>query len=621
MKRKRQFYFRLLLLCMGIVLLNGILFYSVKCTGEYIQSENVWGVKKSVKAGDFARQKQILKNLPEDADEALVAVDEIIAYLEASEVKKNDVYVKYMETLLGDSWLETPVPPEKNKLIPEAMVAMGISFSDMDNYKRVRECVRSAAEYKEYVAGVEENTGMIADSLSVIYDDEWLLKNLARCRKDYYGLEFVKPEPEPDDSFELVINYRIPDVFAFLFALTVLLFYCRYIRENSFGEIYHIRGTAVVMLIVMVLGHVGIYGGNFLIAHKVYGLPSFGAPLQSLESFYVCPYQLTVGGFVAAYMGVKVTAQLLVLGLCILAYSARKRLLACGGLVMFFAMELVWHFRIPQQNAAGVLGEINVFSGVTPERFFNRYLNLNLAGVLLPRFQTFLTVFFAAVIITACMVYRRFCKWHRTSRQEVMNVYFEEIDKRYRETRLLWHDFNNHLLAIKALYENGHEEQAVKYIDELSEQSYARLLPAKTGSDTVDLLLFKKHQQANELGVTVQFKIGCLLSGLSVTDYDLCSLFGNLLDNSIDAVCKVQEKEARVLLRVERQNSLLFICCENPYEGELVSEAGELKTTKRDTTKHGIGLSSVKHICRKYDGSMEVETADHVFRVSVLLNV
>jgi len=621
MKQKKQFYFFLALLLPLMLFLNGVLFYSVKCTGEYMQSENVWGVKKSVKVGDYARQKQIIKNLPEDTEAALAAIDEIITYLELSEVKKNDVYAKYMEALLGHPWYPEPTDPEENELIPDAMVTMGISSADMDNYERVKECVENVAGYGAYAAGVAENAGVIADSLYSIYDDSWLLKNLAQCQRDYYGLEFLKLTPELDNSFELVINYHVTDVFAFLFALAVTILFCHCIRNDSFGEIQNVRRTTVATVIVMLVGLISFYGINFWIVHKVYELPSLGAPIQSLESFYVCPYQITVGGFMAAYIAVKVLTQLVVLGICILAYTARKKLLFCGLALVFFVFEFIRHFDMPDQNAAGVFGEINLFSGFTPERFYNRYLNLNVAGLMLPRLQTFLAVLLVAFLVAAVFVYRRFGRWHKISRQEAMNTYFGEIDKRYQETRLLWHDFNNHLLAIKALYENGHEAQAAKYIDDLSEQSYARLLPAKSGSDTLDLLLFKKHQQANEMGVTVRFKMGCSLAGLAITDYDMCSLFGNILDNAIEAVRKVKTADAEVALRVEQQNSMLYICCENPYEGELIKQDGELKTTKKDAAKHGIGLSSVKHICKKYNGSLEVETKDNIFRVSVLLNV
>ena len=61
-----------------------------------------------------------------------------------------------------------------------------------------------------------ENAGVIADSLYSIYDDGWLLKNLAQCQKDYYGLQFLQLTPQLDNAFDMVINYHVTDVFAFL---------------------------------------------------------------------------------------------------------------------------------------------------------------------------------------------------------------------------------------------------------------------------------------------------------------------------------------------------------------------------------------------------------------------
>ena len=233
MKRKRQFYFFLALLFPVMLFLNGVLFYSMKCTGEYMQSENVWGVKQSIRVGDYARQRQIIGNLPEDAEAAVTAVDEIITYLELSDAKVNDVYAKYMEALLGHPWLPVPTDPEDNELIPEAMVTMGISSADLENYMRVKECLDNVVRYEAYAAGVAENAGVIADSLYSIYDDAWLLKNLAQCQKDYYGLEFLQLTPELDNAYELVINYHVTDGFAFLFVLAVALLFCRYIRGEA----------------------------------------------------------------------------------------------------------------------------------------------------------------------------------------------------------------------------------------------------------------------------------------------------------------------------------------------------------------------------------------------------
>ena len=78
MKRKVRFYLCGLLLLPVLLLVNGILFYSTKCGGEYLQSENVWGVRKAIRIGDFKRQQQIVNSLPKDPEEALAVVEEII---------------------------------------------------------------------------------------------------------------------------------------------------------------------------------------------------------------------------------------------------------------------------------------------------------------------------------------------------------------------------------------------------------------------------------------------------------------------------------------------------------------------------------------------------------------
>lgn len=621
MRRKRQFYLWVLAVLPVLLVLNGLLFYSVKCNGEYLQSRNVWGMSQSVKVGDFVRREQIINSLSEDPEAAGTALDEIIEYLEFNERIKNSDYERYVAMLQGRPYEDTTIPPEENALIPEAMIVMGIEAEDIQNYKEVRALMETITGYEAYVKNVAENAGMIADSLYSIYDDEGMLKNLARCQKDYYGLEYLQLMPEQDNIFNLVIQYHVTDIFAVLYLVFAAIAYYGYIKGDSFGETHNYKRTTIGMLVLMMLGVFGLYGVNFVIADRMYGLPDMGSPLQSLGEYYVCPYQISVGGFVAVYLALKLVTLLLALGIGILTVTFKHRIAACMLAALFFGAEYWLHQGAPGKAVPGVLEEINLFSGVTAERFFNRYLNLNVAGMVLPRLPMFLAVLAVAFGAVAVAVYKRFGRWHTVSRQEVMNAYFGEIDKRYRETRLLWHDFNNHLLAIKALYENGRQEQAAKYIDDLSEQSYSKLLPAKTGSDTVDLLLFKKHQQAAEFGVTVRFHIGCGLEGLAVTEYDLCSLFGNILDNAIEAARKVEQAKRPVLLRVDRQNSMLFICCENPYQGELIQQDGELKTTKKDTAKHGIGLSSVKHICKKYNGSLELETEGQTFRISVLLNV
>lgn len=598
MKAKRRYVLFIGIAFSALLLLNGLLFYSAKCSGEYLQSENIWGSLQSVRAMDYKKQQQIIDVLPEDTEKALEEIDAVIRMLEEDTGKEWDNYEKYRP--IGGA--------EKRE-------------EDLANYRQVRERIQSVENYGSYILGIKENAEGIVEMLYSIYEDRWFLKNIARCEQDYYGLEYLQPQVMLDNTVNLVLNYHVTDLLAFFYAALLAAVFCYYLKYNSFGEVFGMRRVLAATFAMMVLGIAGFYVTNFCIVGTMFGMPSLTAPIQSLEEFYMCPYTITIGGFLAVYICGKVLGQLLLLMICFRAVTSVRRLPACILAAAGIAFEYWRCVGAAETNAGIFLQEVNLFSAFTAERFVNRYLNLNLADRLLPRAGTFAVVFAVVFAVMLFLMYRRLRQWRKTSGQKVMDAYLGEIDRRYQETRLLWHDFNNHLLAIKALYENGRKEQAAKYIDDLSEYSHERLLPAKTGSNTLDLLLFKKYQQANEAGVKLQFKIGCSLEGISITEYDLCSLFGNLLDNAIEAVRKCEDAREPVLLRVERQNNLLFISCENSYEGELSRQDGELKTTKKDTAWHGIGLASVRQVCRRYKGSMEVETENQRFRVSLLLNL
>ena len=55
----------------------------------------------------------------------------------------------------------------------------------------------------------------------------------------------------------------------------------------------------------------------------------------------------------------------------------------------------------------------------------------------------------------------------------------------------------------------------------------------------------------------------------------------------------------------------LLITIENSYRGKLAKGKGEeLRTTKTDTSNHGIGLPSVRRAADKYQGVLSVDTTE-----------
>ena len=103
---------------------------------------------------------------------------------------------------------------------------------------------------------------------------------------------------------------------------------------------------------------------------------------------------------------------------------------------------------------------------------------------------------------------------------------------------------------------------------------------------------------------------------------DISALFGNALDNAIESVKKISDRQKRLIhVSVARQKNFLRIKVENCYEGDLEFENGMPKTTKQDKRYHGYGMKSIRKIVEKYNGSVTVNAEDGWFELRILMVV
>ena len=104
-----------------------------------------------------------------------------------------------------------------------------------------------------------------------------------------------------------------------------------------------------------------------------------------------------------------------------------------------------------------------------------------------------------------------------------------------------------------------------------------------------------------------------------ISDGDLYCLFGNIIDNALEAVNKVPEKERRVInIVVKEKNGTLVVQEENYFEGELDFVDGLPQTTKGDTAYHGFGTRSIRMIVSKYGGVFTARAQDGVFYLNII---
>ena len=101
---------------------------------------------------------------------------------------------------------------------------------------------------------------------------------------------------------------------------------------------------------------------------------------------------------------------------------------------------------------------------------------------------------------------------------------------------------------------------------------------------------------------------------------DICILFSNLIDNAIEACCKVQAKRY-LWMKVTDSPNMLMIILSNPMTGALLKSEEGIKTTKEEKNEHGIGLQNVEEIVRKYNGECYYETQEGEFKIKLVLKM
>ena len=196
---------------------------------------------------------------------------------------------------------------------------------------------------------------------------------------------------------------------------------------------------------------------------------------------------------------------------------------------------------------------------------------------------------------------------------------YEQATKGYKEKAELLHDEKHHVDAIREMLEKGKVEDAIRYVGEVSQKLRESGSRIWSNHLFLDLVLNMKVQEAEERLIQSEIYFDDM-SGLNMQETDISVLFGNLLDNAIEAAEKIFDPERRwIKVCGERRGDMLVLNISNPTEQELQFE-GELPvSTKEDKTLHGFGLQSVRHIAERYQGEMEVEENEGVFHVGLML--
>ena len=211
----------------------------------------------------------------------------------------------------------------------------------------------------------------------------------------------------------------------------------------------------------------------------------------------------------------------------------------------------------------------------------------------------------------------------RKKETDVMNML---LQKQYMQFRMSqenidlinrkYHDLKHQIQIIREEVNDGKRKE---YLDEIEAGITRYESEYKTGNSVLDTILSSKSELClkNQIVLTVVAD-GTLLHEIHVMD--LCTIFGNALDNAIEHEVQIEDVEKRkIRVTVSQKNKFVCIVVENYFEGEM-DDSGHLpQTTKKDKEYHGYGLKSIRHAVQKYGGYMNVHGEGHWFRLEMIL--
>lgn len=176
-----------------------------------------------------------------------------------------------------------------------------------------------------------------------------------------------------------------------------------------------------------------------------------------------------------------------------------------------------------------------------------------------------------------------------------------------------YHDFYNHLTAIRELIKNRKSEEAISYINNISRPIQEIMHNTWTGDDVIDAILSNKVQESEKYGIRVNISAQ-IPNNFKVAMDDLCAILSNLFDNAIEACTKVSDPNKRIInIIMNSANNMFILKIENSVCSNPLVKNATLSTTKPNSIEHGWGLKSVIASSEKYGGYIQHMYIDGLF--------
>lgn len=198
----------------------------------------------------------------------------------------------------------------------------------------------------------------------------------------------------------------------------------------------------------------------------------------------------------------------------------------------------------------------------------------------------------------------------KSSQYQAQVAAYKMLDEQYHGAERLRHDMKNHVIALSGLLRNKEYEKMGEYLQNIEQRGKLEDNGEFTGSRAVDAILYQKKTQAGHAGILWECDVR-IPKACCINEFDLCVLFGNLLDNAVEA-CIRQGTQST-------ESGFISIHAGTVRNCFLLEVKNSTNPTDTSSPTHGIGLLNVRDVVQSYDGVIDTAASDGIFTASVLI--
>ena len=181
-----------------------------------------------------------------------------------------------------------------------------------------------------------------------------------------------------------------------------------------------------------------------------------------------------------------------------------------------------------------------------------------------------------------------------------------------------YHDLKHQIAFLRS---QTSAEKTEAYLSRMESEIRSYEAQHRTGNPVLDALLTNKSLYCQNHDIELKY----IADGRPLRmmdDMEIAALFGNMLDNAVEGVSRVEDPNKRLVrLYVAAEKGFLRIRIENYCEEKIHFINGMPVTTKRDKRYHGFGMKSMQRTVEKYGGSMVASLKDNWFELKILIPI